>query len=160
MKEVSKNELKEIIKKFLGRAIKRDSQVKNDIIKQNNEYLYYNDFKLNVGFGQGKFASKPWLVFLKDDNKVSNGIYPTISYFYNEKVLIIGKGISDENSPKLKWILKSDDEKWIDLPFDINKCKKCYYKKYYKIEKLSDLTEKILEEIIFYLEDIMRDYPN
>ena len=53
---MNKNELKEKIKAFVKRAIERNSQEKKDIWGSDR---YYNGFKIDISFGQGKFASKP-----------------------------------------------------------------------------------------------------
>jgi len=156
-KEISmtKSELKRKIKAFVKRAMERNSLEKKDIWGKDR---YYNGFKIDISFGQGKFASKPWMAFLKDGNRVSNGICPIISYFYDEKILVVGKEVSDQNIPTLSWKLKKDDIPWINLPFKIDKCKRCYYKKYYKINSIDDLTDEVLEEIIDLIENIMDEY--
>ena len=147
--------LKEKILLFLQRAISRDSYQKLDI----TDNFYYNGYKLDISFGKGRFANKPWMAFLKDNNKVQEGIYPVIAYFYDEKILVVGKGASDTFQPKLLWDKKDDDKSWQTLPADINACHNCLYKRYYTIENINSNQENILDEIVSLIDKIMNEYP-
>jgi 5-methylcytosine-specific restriction protein B len=151
---MNENELKEKIKLFTKRAIERNTQATLDIIDND----YYTDYKLAISFGAGQYAKKPWFAFLKDNNQVQQGIYPIISYFYNEKILVVGKGVSDKNSAQLQWVQQDDDYSWNELPAEITACYQCFYKKYYKIEQIDNLTDKILDEIIKFINQIMQEY--
>ncbi len=153
---MTREELKNKIRKFIERAIAHDSQAIIDIL--GNDRIY-NGFQINMSFGAGQFASKPWFAFLKDDNVVQNGIYPIISYFYDEKILVIGKGVSDANAPERQWIRKNNDNDWQELPANIRACHNCTYRKYYEnINSIDDLTDEILEEIIDIIDELIQDY--
>ncbi len=118
---MNENQLKESIKRFVNRAINRDTLAWTDLLEDDRQY---HGFEVKISFGQGEFANKPWFALLKDGNTVNNGIFPTISYFYNHKKLIVGKGVSDENQANLQWIISSKDKKWNELSFG-NACQNC-----------------------------------
>jgi len=67
----------------------------------------YSGLTLRVGFGQGTVARIPWISFLGEGQTTGNGIYPVFLFFKKHKKLILAYGISERNTPELKWNLSS-----------------------------------------------------
>jgi len=153
---LDKNKLKEVINLFVNRAINRDSHRYKEFFNNDDRY---NNFSVKISFGQGSFANKPWLAFLKNGNLVNNGIYPIISYFYKERKLVVGKGISDENKPVSQWKIREEDIPWGTLNYG-NACAKCYYREIFDIETTDDLDERILDKLVNHIDNIMQDFPS
>jgi nucleoside-triphosphatase THEP1 len=68
----------------------------------NNLPLQYNGYKLKISYGQGKRLTPPkypYISFLKDNNIVSNGIYPYITYNHEDNTLCTSLGYSNDNIP-------------------------------------------------------------
>ncbi len=61
------------------------------------------DLNVKVSFGKGNFARIPWIAFLANDQAVSNGIYPVLLLFREQKVLLLCYGLSEENGPEKTW---------------------------------------------------------
>ena len=74
------------------------------VLHFDNEYL---GTRVKVGFGQGNPARIPWIAFLREPNKVSNGIYPVYLYYKNHELLILAYGISESNLSQLKWNIEN-----------------------------------------------------
>jgi 5-methylcytosine-specific restriction protein B len=64
--------------------------------------------RVKVSFGQGGLARIPWIGVTAGENTISNGIYPNYLYFKESGTLLLVRGVSEENRPKLAW--KSHDE--------------------------------------------------
>ena len=116
------------------------------------------DFKMKASFGSGKGAKRPLLAFLKDENTISNGIYPLIIFEPSFNELIICKGISFDNKPNSKWIKNVRS----DINFKNTKYKdglrtNSFFRSSYSTNKMTDRT---IENIQKDLESIMNDYPN
>ncbi|MDA7817318.1 hypothetical protein N9A28_03950 [Sulfurimonas sp.] len=115
-------------------------------------------FNLTANFGSGKGAKRPLLAFLKDENTISNGIYPLIIFEPSFNELIVCKGISFDNKPNTKWIKNVRS----DINFKNTKYKdglrtNSYFRSSYSTTNLTDTT---IENIQKDLESIMNDYPN
>jgi 5-methylcytosine-specific restriction enzyme B len=67
----------------------------------------FNGLQLKVSFGQGNSARIPWIALLRDDQTVSNGIYPVYLYYKNQNILILAYGVSETHSPPINWTLDS-----------------------------------------------------
>lgn len=63
----------------------------------------YRGLSVRVSFGQGNFARIPWIAFLAGGQQVSDGIYPGILLFREQKVLLLCYGISETNDPDRSW---------------------------------------------------------
>jgi len=62
----------------------------------------YGGFKINISFGMGLRLQKPktpYLNFLIDPYVTSKGIYPFISYKYDNRQFEVGLGVSRDNKP-------------------------------------------------------------
>ena len=100
MSEINKEELKDIIKKFIDRWDNSDKLGWKDLLPIGKSS--YNNFNIKISFGQGVRISgegRPWLAFLKYNQTVSQGIYPIIVYDYKEKKLNVRIGTSFQNEP-------------------------------------------------------------
>lgn len=63
----------------------------------------YEDLDLSVSFGKGNFARIPWMAFLGAGQSVSNGIYPVLLFFKEQRQLLLCYGISEENAATGSW---------------------------------------------------------
>lgn len=99
------------LKKFLKQANTNNLKTKHF---QNS----YKNIKVKVSFGQGYSAKIPWISFLKDPFKTSDGVYPVYLYYKNIQKLILAYGRSVTNKPKIEWDLV--DKKTIFNYFDEN----------------------------------------
>lgn len=78
-------------------------QAKNGNLSTSDFATEYNGTKIKVSFGKGNQARIPWIAFLKDNQTVSNGIYPVYLYYKDKGLLILAYGVSETNVPDLKW---------------------------------------------------------
>lgn len=63
----------------------------------------YRGLQIRVSFGQGVSARVPWIAFLGEGQKVSEGIYPVILYYRDAQALILAYGMSEENGASRTW---------------------------------------------------------
>ena len=63
----------------------------------------YQDLVLKVSFGQGSQAKVPWVSFTGYEQTTSHGIYPVFLYYRSIGVLILALGVSETESPDVKW---------------------------------------------------------
>lgn len=61
------------------------------------------ELKVKTSFGQGVSAKIPWISFLGENQKTSEGIYPVYLYTKEVNCLILCYGISEENPPLIQW---------------------------------------------------------
>lgn len=59
--------------------------------------------KVKVSFGQGNLAEIPWVSFLYEGQKTSQGIYPVYLLYKEKNTLFLVYGISEENDANLMW---------------------------------------------------------
>ena len=86
-----------LIEKFLGQA---------EAASQLSVRGYpdaYRGLEVKVSFGKGNVARIPWIAFLGKGQSVSNGVYPVLLLFREEKVLLLCYGVSEENTPAQSW---------------------------------------------------------
>ncbi len=115
-------------------------------------------FKMKASFGSGKAKKRPLLAFLKDENTISNGIYPLIIFEPSLNEFIICKGISFDNKPNLKWVMNTrDDIKFKNTRYKDGLRTNSYFRNSYST---NDITESTIKNIQIDLESIMNDYPN
>ncbi len=82
-------------------------QAKSGDLKTKHFENKLEDFQVKVSFGQGVEARIPWILFLKEPNTTSDGIYPVYLFFKKENILVLAFGISETNIPKVSWELES-----------------------------------------------------
>jgi len=63
----------------------------------------FNGLTLKISFGMGALAKVPWIAFLAQNMKVSNGIYPCYLYYKEKDLLILAYGISETNDSEISW---------------------------------------------------------
>lgn len=56
-----------------------------------------------MSFGKGNAARIPWIAFLAEGQEVSDGIYPVLLFFRDERALVLCYGVSEENIPTRTW---------------------------------------------------------
>jgi len=54
----------------------------------------------------GTLAKVPWIGFLAQNMKISNGIYPCYLYYREKDLLILAYGISETNNSEIFWPVK------------------------------------------------------
>jgi hypothetical protein len=78
-------------------------------LKQENDLTtstYPNTFsslRLKVSFGAGNLARIPWIAFLGEGQKVSNGIYPVYLHYKALSCLVLAYGVSETTAPAISW---------------------------------------------------------
>ncbi len=97
-KIIKKNGYYPELSKFFDQAATSSQKT----IHYKKEYL---DLGVQVSFGQGNPAKVPWISFLGQNQKTSDGIYPVYLYYKKQQILILAYGISETNKPALNWKL-------------------------------------------------------
>lgn len=87
-----------LLAKFLAQAQAAEDLTTKAYLKS------YRALTVKVSFGQGVFARIPWIAILAGEQQVSNGIYPVLLYFRQEKVLLLCYGVSETSRPALSWV--------------------------------------------------------
>ncbi len=145
------------LKKFLNQA-EDGSLSTSDYAK---EYL---GTKVNVSFGKGNLARVPWISFLIEPNKTSEGIYPVYLYYKDSGILILAYGISETNSPSVNW-KSSTAKQTVKQYFTTNISKKpdrygdSFVYKVYDVKQLPNdsILERDLENIIEEYKRVFKD---
>jgi len=98
---------------YLGEKDKKDSiynhlirflkQAKSGDLATRSYPRDFKNYEMKVGFGQGVPARIPWMAFLGEGQKVSKGIYPVYLYYKKIKKLVLAYGVSETNTPDLRW---------------------------------------------------------
>jgi len=118
----------------------------------------FKGFNIKANFGSGKVMQRPLLAFLKDENTISNGIYPLIIFEPSFNELIICKGISFDNKPDKQWIKNvRSDVKFKNTKYKDGLRTNSYFRSSYSTDKLTDTK---IENIQKDLESIINDYQN
>ncbi|MEY9234050.1 5-methylcytosine-specific restriction protein B [Bradyrhizobium japonicum] len=94
---VPKDLIGDLVSKFLAQANTGKDLRTSEYPKE------YRGLQVKVSFGQGVFSRVPWVAFLADEQKVSEGIYPVLLYYREAKVLILALGLSETKLPKKSW---------------------------------------------------------
>ncbi|WP_041674903.1 McrB family protein [Ramlibacter tataouinensis] len=63
----------------------------------------YREFRVKVSFGQGNVARIPWMAWLGNEERVSNGIYPVLLLFRKQRVVLLCYGVSETAEPERSW---------------------------------------------------------
>ena len=84
------------------KAFVKQAQEASDLRTQaySNEY---RTFRVKVSFGQGNVARIPWMAWLGNEQRVSNGIYPVLLLFREEGVVLLCYGLSETAEPERNW---------------------------------------------------------
>lgn len=98
----------------------------------------YQGLKIKVGLGQTNAAHVPYISFLGEGQRTSEGIYPVYLYYKRLKRLILAYGVSETKPPALQWNVKAptvqeyfDDHNLGDAdPYPISYVYKVYDLKY------------------------------
>jgi 5-methylcytosine-specific restriction protein B len=123
-------------------------QAKTTNLKTKNYTPKYLETKVKVSFGQGGVAHIPWISFLIEPNKTSEGIYPVYLYYKEFQLLILAYGVSETIIPLVQWKLP-ENTKTIREYFKENFSKKperygsSFIHRVYDVNNLPD--EKTLE---------------
>lgn len=63
----------------------------------------YRGLNVRVSFGKGNFARIPWIAFLGEGQSVSDGVYPVLLLYPQQKQLLLCYGVSEESTARLNW---------------------------------------------------------
>jgi len=148
------------LKKFL-------EQAKTNNLTTSHFDNTYLETRVKVGFGQGTPARIPWIAFLREPNKVRNGIYPVYLYYKEFELLILAYGVSETYTPQLSWnftdkvsINEFFEEKYNQSPFRFGSS---YVFKTYDVNNLpsdNELDKDLHELIDQYKELAFETIPN
>lgn len=91
-----KDAIEILLRKFLEQASRGDLGV-SDYPK------HYHGLAIKVSFGKGNVARIPWIAFLAEGEEVSEGIYPVLLFFREQRALALCYGISETHRPDRTW---------------------------------------------------------
>jgi len=150
--------LKHNLEIFLEKCIQHKSETKTKGSKKSNIDGELQGFTMKASFGTGKVKKRPLLAFLKDENTISNGIYPLIIFEPSSNEFIVCKGISFDNKPNQKWVINTrDDVKFKNTKYKDGLRTNSYFRNSYSTNEMTDTT---IQNIHKDLQSIMNDYPN
>jgi 5-methylcytosine-specific restriction enzyme B len=142
--------IKDILEPFL-------EQAKTTNLKTKHFKNEFENLRVKVSFGQGGLAKIPWISFLAQGQSTANGIYPVYLLFKEFNILILAYGISETNTPNLKWEFEKEPLK-IEEYFLEKRIKADRYGDSF-IHTLYDLGEELnWEELQKDIEDIISKY--
>lgn len=142
---------------FHKQLIEFISQAKTDNLKTKHFNSKFLNTKVKVSFGQGNAARIPWISFLIEPNKTSDGIYPVYLYYKDYDLLILAYGISETNVPIQDWNINNGQT--IKEYFEVNFNQKPDRYGSSFIYKVYDLNEELNENIIDKdIENIIHEY--
>ena len=143
---------------FLEKCIQHKTETTTKGLKPSNINGTLQGFKMKASFGSGKVKKRPLLAFLKDENTISNGIYPLIIFEPSFNEFIICKGISFDNKPDKQWRKNvRSDVKFKNTKYKDGLRTNSFFRSSYSTNKITDTT---IEKIQKDLESIINDYPN
>ncbi len=138
------------LKQFIAQSNTKD-------LKTSRYLKKYQGLSVKVSFGQGNTARIPWISFLKEPNKTSDGIYPVYLYYKSFELLILAYGISETKQPSVDW--SKSNKTTIEEYFKKNYSHKPerYGASYvYKVYEVNDLpSEDVINED---LNSIIKEY--
>ena len=155
--------MKEGIREILSRFFE---QVENADHSTNHFPSFFADLKLKVGFGIGNTARIPWITFLGKGQEPQNGIFPVYYFFKDYNRMILAYGVSEENSPMLRWpitpIMKTISTYFKERGKKPYKYGLSYVYKTYDINKKLDWKqiEEDIETLISKYKTILADSSN
>ena len=94
-------ERKDYVSKLLSKFVKQARQGINQ--KYGGYTGEFCGLSVKASFGQGNFASVPWISFTGYGQTTSEGIYPVYLYYRSIDVLILTYGISETKKPAHDW---------------------------------------------------------
>jgi len=184
-KELSEEELKEVIKKFVKRAIHNLNSNKEeqktsirDIIGKNDEY---KSTKIHMSFGiKGNVSYVPSIAFLKYGQEAIKGIYPVILFYTKAKKtddedpdsFIVANGISTINPPQEGWkddIVKNKEQissrAWFRALFPGKKKQEKYYgnsyiDKSFRVRSENDINDDVIKSTNNVIDEFHRQFSD
>ena len=184
-KELSAEELKEVIKKFVERAIhnldpnkeKQETSIR-DIIGKNDEY---KSTKIHMSFGiKGNVSYVPFIAFLKYGQEAIKGIYPVILFYTKAKKtqehdedpdsFIVANSISTINPPQEGWkddIVKNKERivsrAWFKALFPSPRQQERYYgnsyiDKSFRVRSENDINDDVIKSINNVIDEFHRQF--
>jgi len=101
-----KRDLKQVIQLFIDKWDNTDGMWRNEFFKDNNLVNSHQDFRINISFGNSgnriKLPKYPYITFLKNEFKTSDGVYPIVFYKHDQKKIEVGLGVSENKEPNMK----------------------------------------------------------
>ena len=86
-----------LIQDFLNQAQSGDD------LKTKRYPKEYRGLEVSISFGQGTFSRVPWIVFLAQGQKASEGIYPSLLFYREKNLLVLAYGVSETNVSTRQW---------------------------------------------------------
>jgi len=120
----------------------------------------FRGFEMKAVFGSGNLITRPGLVFLKDGNQVSKGIYPLVVFVTATKEVLTIKGVSTDNQPpiNMRWVIQEGlDAPLCRTKYADERSARSYLRGSYSIESLDEQTILSVKNDI---ESIIADYRN
>lgn len=94
----SEDRIDHVVERFLN-------QSKTEKLTTGGYPKKFKELDLKISFGTGNVARVPWIAFLKEPNKVQEGIYPVLLLYKDLDILILSYGVSSTNKPMFDWNL-------------------------------------------------------
>jgi len=118
---LSHNELKSLIETFYDKWKNTNNLWRKEFFPEINKG--YKGYKIKISFGQGVRITppkSPWICFLKYNQKVSRGVYPSITLDTKTENLFTSIGFSEESEPNIeKNIIQKLKETRINKNFEV-----------------------------------------
>ena len=78
-------------------------QTQSNDLKYSSYPKNWSDLILRISFGMGVPARVPWIAFITEDMKVSEGFYPVYLFYKETNTLILAYGISETMQYSKTW---------------------------------------------------------
>ncbi len=92
--------IKELLTLFLNDA-------ERETLKTSYYPKRYKDYLMDVSFGQGTLAERPWIAIRDKSQQIQKGIYPVYLFYRTYNKLILTYGVSENNAPDYEWDLNN-----------------------------------------------------
>ncbi|RAU81959.1 McrB family protein [Pontibacter arcticus] len=150
-------------KSFFERLISFLKQAQSNELKTKSFRGDYQNLKVEVSFGKGNVARIPWIAFLRNDQSVSNGIYPVYLYYKDLDILVLAYGVSETQVSIHSWNLDSSVRSIKNLfseEFNFTPARygSSFVHSYYFLDKNSDSFGLNTETINADLSEVIKKY--
>jgi 5-methylcytosine-specific restriction enzyme B len=135
-------------------------QAQTDNLKKRGFPRNYRGLDVKVSFGTGGVAKIPWIAFLKEPNKVTEGSYPVYLYYKEVNTLVLAYGVSETTEIKHNWDFSEEQlsiKDWYVKTFakEPYRYGSSFYKSSYNLDEELDA-----EQIQTDLTDIIKEYSS
>ena len=113
---------------------------------------------MRVSFGMGKQAHVAWVGLLAPEQTPTRGIYPVYSYYREDQLLILTKGISVNSPPAITWEVREDTQT-VEQYFQLEHHKSAIRYGDSYVHTIYDLSEDLdQEQVDADLDDLIDEY--